>query len=305
MYETRITQRIENGLEIQTLENHSLRVDIIPAMGGKIASIFNKKCDKEFLWQNSTLDLRVNEPGNSYDHNFWGGVDELLPNDIPEEIDGKTYPDHGELWTSRLEYAIAENAMSVYGLLPISGLFYQKTVSLEAISSKIKLEYNIINQSGERRRFLWKFHAALRIAKGDRLITGSRKARIVNIEASRFTETDEFLWPKIEGTDASLVPEKNGTMDFFYLYDSPVGEMTLLTEREKYRFSYHYDRKVFPYQWYFASYGQFRNHYTAILEPASAMPVQVNIAADQCQCSVLQSGEEINTLVEIYAGENS
>src|SRR5690606_1700584 len=303
MYEPRITQSIENGLEIQTLENHSLRVDIIPAMGGKIASIFNKKCDKEFLWQNSAIDLRVNEPGNSYDHNFWGGVDELLPNDIPEEIDGKTYPDHGELWTSRLEYAIAENAMSVYGLLPISGLFYQKTVSLEAISSKIKLEYNIINYSGERRRFLWKFHAALRMAKGDRLITGSRKARIVNIEASRFTETDEFLWPKIEGTDAALVPEKNGSMDFFYLYDSPVGEMTLLTEREKYRFSYHYDPKVFPYQWYFASYGQFRNHYTAILEPASAMPVQVNIAADQWQCSVLESGEGINTLLGIYAGE--
>lgn len=304
MHKALITQRVERGLDILTIENSHLRVDIVPTLGGKVSSVFNKECGKEFLWNDAKLNLLENQPGDDYDSNFWGGIDELLPNDIPEEIDGKTYPDHGELWTSRLEYSVSENEVSVYGLLPLSGLYYRKTIRLQADAPKINLEYNIINQSGKRRQFLWKLHAALCISEGDRLVTPARRAKIVNSDASRFRDTGEFSWPIVDGVDASVVPKKDGTMDFFYLYDSPEGEMSLLMDGGKYRFSYHYDQRVFPYQWYFASYGQFRGHYTAILEPASAMPVRVNEAANLGQCSVLDSGETIDTVVTIYAGRN-
>ncbi|GGH03456.1 hypothetical protein GCM10007415_44580 [Parapedobacter pyrenivorans] len=304
MRKTLITPRMEQGLDIICMENDHLRVDVIPALGGKISSVFNKEYKKEFLWHNEKLDLQENRPGDDYDSHFLGGIDELLPNDLPEEIDGTAYPDHGELWTCRLEHAVSENAVSVYGVLPLSGLHYRKTVCLETGTAKIKLTYHIINESGERRRFLWKLHAALRIAPGDRLVTPARQAKVVNLAASRFGDPGEFKWPVIAGVDASVVPEKNGTMDFFYLYDSPAGEMALLSENGKCRFSYLYDQRVFPYQWYFASYGQFRDHYTAILEPASAMPVQVNEAADRGQCSVLEPGESIDTVVTIYAGGN-
>ncbi|HWK56950.1 MAG TPA: hypothetical protein VNQ80_06425 [Parapedobacter sp.] len=304
MHETRITPREEYGLEIICIENDHLRVDVIPALGGKISSVFNKAYHKEFLWYNAALGLRENHPGDDYDSNFWGGIDELLPNDLPEEIDGTAYPDHGELWTTRLAYEVVENAVSVYGLLPLSGLQYRKTVSLEAGSPEIKLAYRLVNQSGERRKFLWKLHAALRIARGDRLATPARQAKVVNAAASRFGDPGTFSWPAITGIDASVVPEKNGTMDFFYLYDAPEGEMALLTDEGNCRFAYRYDQQVFPYQWYFASYGQFRDHYTAILEPASAMPVRVNEAADLGQCSVLEPGGAIDTVVTIYAGGN-
>jgi hypothetical protein len=40
------------------------------------------------------------ERGADYDSNFYGGIDELIPNDIPENIDGIDDPDHGELWTT-------------------------------------------------------------------------------------------------------------------------------------------------------------------------------------------------------------
>lgn len=299
-----ITSRNENGLDILTIENHHLRVDIIPALGGKINSVFNKEFGKEFLWINTALELRGYQPGDDYDSNFWGGVDELLPNDIPEDIDGIGYPDHGELWTTGLDHSMSENHVSVYGLLPLSGLYYEKAIYLDTNAPKIRVNYSIVNQSGGRRRFLWKLHAALRISEGDRLVTPARKAKMVSSEASRLHDAGEFLWPILEGVDASVVPQKNNTMDFFYLYDSPDGEMSMVTDGGKYRFSYHYDQRVFPYQWYFASYGQFRDHYTAILEPASAMPVSVNEAADLGQCSVLEPGAEVNTQVTIYAGAN-
>lgn len=299
---TFVTQRMEQGLDILVVENDHLCVTIIPMLGGKISSVYNKRFNKEFLWSNTGLELRKNQPGDDYDSNFWGGIDELLPNDLPEQLDGIAYPDHGELWTARLEYKILSNGVAVYGRLPLSGLYYRKTVYLHEDAPKINVEYNIINQSGKCRRFLWKLHAALRIAEGDRLVSGARKAKIVSPGASRFDETGEFPWPTLRGIDASVVPKKGNTMDFFYLYDSPGGNMSLITDNGKYRFSYHYDPLVFPYQWYFASYGQFRGHYTAILEPASAMPANVNEAAKLGQCSVLEADEEVNTVVVIYAG---
>ena len=81
--------------------------------------------------------------------------------------------------------------------------------------------------------------------------------------------------------------------------------MNFLSEGGNHLFRYQYDKKIFPYQWYFASYGGFLNHYTAIIEPCTSMPMSVNNAKALHQCTVLEPGEEINTLVSIYAGKNN
>lgn len=302
MHKSTISKREVNSLTVLSIENDHLRVEIVPELGGKITSVINKKYDNEFLWSNRGLKLQKYYAGDDYDTNFWGGIDELLPNDIPETIDGIDYPDHGELWTTRLEYTLQSDVILLEGLLPLSGLYYQKKVSLADGSPNVILSYTITNRTKSPRKFLWKLHAALQIASGNRLASAARKAKIVDPDSSRFKDMGEFEWPVIEGVDASVVPPKESTMDFFYLYDSPKGEMSLVADA--YRFTYEYDQRIFPYQWYFASYGQFRDHYTAILEPASAMPVSVNEAATLGQCSVLAPGDGLSTEVVIYAGNN-
>lgn len=299
-----IPEKEENGITLLVLENKKIRAEIAPGLGGKFTSIRNKELAKEFLWRNASLELEKLPAGADYDTNFQGGIDELIPNDIPEPIDGIDYPDHGELWTTALDYRTDGKQVFLSGILPLSGLLYQKTVSLHAGKPEIEIRYTIRNTTGRPRHFLWKLHAALQISAGDRLLTPASRGRIVYPGSSRFTDRGEFAWPEIDGTDASVVPPQTGTMDFFYLYGTTEGTMSMLSDGDTFRFSYRYDPAVFPYQWYFASYGQFRDHYTAILEPASAMPVSVNEAAALGQCTVLNPGQEINTTVTIYAGEN-
>ncbi len=101
-----ITQEIIHNLTAYIIQNDHLRVTIFPALGGKITSVFNKKINNEFLWTNASLTLQSHTAGADYDSNFFGGIDELLPNDIPENIDGISYPDHGELWTTPLEWEV-------------------------------------------------------------------------------------------------------------------------------------------------------------------------------------------------------
>lgn len=293
-----------NGIELLTGENDHIKFEIVPASGGKILSIYNKHLHKEFLWRNINLIPKIHQPDADYDANFIGGIDELLPNDIPETIDSITYPDHGELWTTPLDYELYEDRISVFGKLKLSGLYYKKTILLEANAPVINLEYTIKNESDSIRNFLWKLHAALRIEEGDQLISDAKKGKVVDLDYSRFKNLNEFTWPFIENTDASIVPNKNNSIDFFYLYDIEQAEMKLLCNKGNHLFNYSYNKKVFPFQWYFASYGGFLNHYTAILEPSTSMPISVNDAKESGQCTVLEPGQEINTVVRIYAGEN-
>ncbi len=294
-----------NEVEVITCENGHIKFEIAPAAGGKIISIFNKKLGKEFLWRNESLLLETLETGADYDSNFYGGIDELLPNDIPENIDGVDYPDHGELWTTRLDYELNEDSIAVFGKLKLSGLYYKKTVHFNANKPMIHLEYKIKNESGGQRNFLWKLHAALAIEEGDQLITTAKKGKVVDPDYSRFNNLNEFDWPVIENTNASTVPAKNNSVDFFYLYDIEQSGMEFLSGKGKHLFSYRYDKNVFPYQWYFASYGGLLDHYTAIIEPCSSMPMSINDAKNLNQCSILAPNEEINTVVNIYAGENN
>lgn len=93
-----ISLNIKNGIEILTIKKDHLELSIAPALGGKIFSIFTRHRQKEFLWTNKNLSLKINSKGVDYDSNFPGGIDELIPNDSPETIDSISYPDHGEFW---------------------------------------------------------------------------------------------------------------------------------------------------------------------------------------------------------------
>jgi len=298
----KISKNYINGIEVLAMENNHLKCQLVPASGGKFISIFNKTLQKEFLWTNKNLSLAVYEPGTEYDPHFFGGIDELIPNDIPENINGIDYPDHGELWTTELNYSIENNKIILSGVLQQSELYYSKTVSLDDDDSAITLEYNISNESSSIKHFLWKLHAALHIQENDKLVTSATKAKVVDPAYSRFSNTNEFEWPMVENTDASIVPAQKNTMDFFFLYNTPVAQMKMLSNDNQHEFSYTYNKNIFPYQWYFASYGGFLDHYTAVLEPCTAMPLSVNDAKALNQCSVLQPGEELKTNVRIFAG---
>jgi len=149
-----ISSSITNGIEILTMESQELIFSIAPALGGKITGIYNKELDKEFLWTNEKNPLKIHSCGADYDSNFYGAIDELIPNDIAETIDSVAYPDHGELWTTVLQSKVADEKITVYGKLELSGLYYSKTIYPDPNSPILYLDYKIKNESNLQRNFL-------------------------------------------------------------------------------------------------------------------------------------------------------
>jgi hypothetical protein len=294
-----------DGVALFCLESDWLRVLVAPSVGGRIVSILDQRSGYEFLWQNRALRLERLPAGSAYDPNFYGGIDELLPNDLPESWDSLTGLDHGELWTTTLNCRVDGHRLTLGALLPGCGLAYERVMHLRPDQPCLDFHYRIRNTTAERRRFLWKLHAALAIQRGDFIDCPARYGQVVDPAWSRFKTTAPFPWPELEGTTANLIPAANGTMDFFYLFNLRAGQIAWRRPGVELALAYRFETRIFSYCWLFASYGGFEGHYTVILEPCTTMPLSVRDAAALNQCSVLEPGTVLETKVELWAGRSA
>jgi hypothetical protein len=291
-----------DGVLLIRLESVHLQVDVAPSVGGRVVRVIDKRSGYDFLWHNASLPLELKHSGSEYDPNFYGGIDELLPNDLAEPIQGVQCPDHGELWTMPLTSEIVHDRLTLRGHLPRFGLDYQREMLLRQDSPRVDFKYRICNTTTRLRQFLWKLHAAVAVTEGDRIECPAQIGQVVDPAWSRFKTTAPFPWPTLDGRATHIVPARDGTMDFFYLSNLAAGEMFWHRPSAGLKFGYEFDTRIFPYAWLFASWGGFLGHYTIILEPCTTMPMSVNEAAAKRQCTVLEPGQALETSVSLYAG---
>ena len=266
------------------LENSLLRIEVDPEHGGRVTSFFSKANQTEFLWYDPSR-LPVN-PALDYDGNFAGGMDELVPCDLPEH----GFPDHGELWTQTLQATFDQDRLVLEGRLPKCGLYYKRTMSVN--NNYIISNYLLQNLTSRPLDFMWKLHAAWAIAPGDRLA----------VPASCFQAADPGDWSKaatalpVRWNGSYDVPAMDGTSDFFYLTDLSNGSMEL-HRRDGQCFRCDFDTAVFPCAWVFASFGRLNGSRTLIMEPCTNYPVSLDDAVKAHCCARLDPGGLLSTEV--------
>lgn len=293
------------GVATRTLESGSLSMEVVPDIGGRIVRLVEKSSGHQFLWRNPALRLQPAAPGSAYDPLFFGGIDEVIPGDLEEVVDGISCPDHGELWTLALEASLLEDTFVLRGRLPRCGLTYERRIRLHDELPMVEWLYRIENPNPQPRAFLWKLHAALEIQPGDRIVCPARRARVADPAWSRFSATEPFAWPCIEGRRADIIPAPGAGADFYFLYELERGELGWWRPEADLAFLYSFPLEVFPYACVFASYGALLGHYTAVLEPATSMPLSVNAAKALGQCAVLAPGAAVEARVCLRAGRAS
>lgn len=266
------------------LENSLLRIEVDSNHGGRITSFLGKQSQTEMLWYDATR-LPVN-PALDYDGNFAGGMDELVPCDLPEH----GFPDHGELWTQPLQATFEGSQLVLEGRLPKSGLSYRRVMNLEY--NTLVSRYTLENVGSTPLDFMWKLHAALAIAPGDRLLAPARCQQAA----------DPGDWSKaVSGLPCHwkgdyTIPEMDGSSDFFYLTDLLDGSLEL-QKQSGLSFRCDFDLEVFPCAWIFASFGRLNNSRTLIMEPCTNYPISLDDAVKAKCCARLAPGEKITSVV--------
>ncbi|WP_313999397.1 DUF4432 family protein [uncultured Paenibacillus sp.] len=304
--------------DIRTLimENDLLKIVIMPDLGAKIWQITYKPRGKDLLWQNPRLKPRQLPFHAVYDDQFFGGWDELFPNDIPETLAGEAYPDHGEIWTLPWQFAVEksepdEAVVKLWTETPISNSRIEKTVTLRAGEPKIRFRHRIVNNGNKELPYLWKLHTAMEVDRDTRIDLPASKVYVEEFGSPRTGKGGvTYLWPYASDEQGNrhdmrrALPASAGASEFQYASDTREGWCAITHTKEEVGFALSYDKSQLPHCWLFASYGGWRGLNTVILEPCSGYPVSVNEGRRQGTHASLAPGASLacEVTATVYEG---
>lgn len=199
------------------LADDSVRLAVIPELGGKIVSLRSVRSGREWLWANPYLPLREPERGGSYVQRFdSGGWDEVLPTVDPCKVEGTPWggglTDHGEMWCRAWHVTEAgRDAVSLELDDPGLPVRVRRRISLGPGEGRVSIGYTLHNRGGEAVPFIWAAHPLMAIEPGMRieLPPGMRVGCVAKIGAAPVRSGETFDWPYAGGFDFSHVPGRD------------------------------------------------------------------------------------------------
>lgn len=194
--------------ETVLLSGDLLKVSFVPAIGGKIVSLYDQIAEREWLWTDQTRPLRRPVPGGQFADYDISGFDECFPTigacEYPDPpYSGRPLPDHGELWATSWSCTANRDtvAMSATGrVLP-----YRLTRAARIEGRTLRLDYELVNRGTARLRYHWSAHPLFAVAPGMRIELPERPRLIKEFGLGGMVGADdplgrqgylaEYQWP--------------------------------------------------------------------------------------------------------------
>ncbi|HEU4641567.1 MAG TPA: hypothetical protein VFS44_03865 [Gemmatimonadaceae bacterium] len=183
------------------------RVVIIPALGGKIASL--QLGGREWLWTSDVIPRQPPVDGASYvEMGDSGGYDECFPTiapcTLPSNIacfGGLSLPDHGELWSQPSTFTLETRPEGMYAATGWFGrrMPYRFVRAIFVGSDRVEMRYAVTNDGASPLPFLWSAHPLLPLGKGTRLVLPeAARVRVWSQHGIDLGGTGrELRWPRV------------------------------------------------------------------------------------------------------------
>jgi len=296
-----------NGLRAIQLENRLLRVVVLPEAGAKIWQIAYKPLDAALLWNRPGMAPAVHGLGAVYDDVWSGGWDELFPNDEAATLDGKSLPDHGELWTGNWDAMPFQQAgaagMRLSYATPVSGFFVEKTLLLKPEAATLEIRYRLTNRGAAAFPFLFKLHPAFAVSASHRIdFPPMTVVREPEFPGTLAEAPLCFPWPHaplVKGTvDLRPVPDaSSGALHFFYGAGLASGWCGVTNRATRLAAVLRFDPEIFSSCWLFATHGGWNDLNVAVPEPATGYPFRMQSMIDEGRARWLAPCESLETTV--------
>lgn len=309
------------GYRTVFLENDLLRIGILLDKGADLFQFTYKPADLDYLWRSPVgllhrdrfVATRASSSGAFLDA-YHGGWQEILPGGGPAEYRGAELGLHGEVTHLGWEMDILEDSPEQVAIrlsvacvrLPLR---LERVMRLQRGQPTLFIEETVTNLSPGPVDFMWGHHPAFGapfLKAGVQLFIPAAGGRVHAPQFAPngvFTPGQEFTWPHIQDragrlVDLSQVPgPQAGFADLLYLQGLSDGWYALLDPDSGLGFGLAWDKRVFPYLWFWLEYGGHSDYpwwdqvYCLALEPWTSIPNGLPQALQAKTVLTLKGGE--------------
>ena len=275
-----IYKNVFKGIESIVLENKILKIVLLPSIGGKIASIYNKEKDFELLFQNKNNEYSHPKLNDNFAEFDASGFDDAFPTIDISEVNycGEKiiYPDHGEIWSSSLDYKISADQVELFLQSAILPYYYKKTISLNNESLNIK--YHIENTATQPFPCIWAMHCLVNCEENMELTFPKTTSEILNVQ-------DSINLGIVNTQHQYPIAKNNSHKDYYlnkvgkkscnntekYYVNGPVteGKCSIYYPDHNILYSVNFDKDKMPYLGFWVTEGGFRGDYNCAFEPTN------------------------------------
>ncbi|MCY9667169.1 hypothetical protein M5X11_19890 [Paenibacillus alginolyticus] len=292
-------------------QTNGISLTVIPALGSKVASLVNRKTNREWLWR-SGKPLGNTGYGSSFTTGDESGWDEMFPSInqcfYPEKPwQNQMIPDHGEVWSLEWSSQCVEDEL----YCRVNGVHFPHT--LEKVYSfaeedTLRIDYCVKNHSLSPFSFLWAAHPLFQVREGMILHVPNdmTQIEISYSEQQRLgVFNDRKSWPLIQtdngSVDLSLIePAKGKFAEKYYFADKVKhGWAQLSDPATGEAVTLRFPPEQVPYLAIWANYGGYGGHYHFAIEPATGKMDDLAHAMGQNETATVEALGEYRWFIEV------
>lgn len=294
------------------LGNSHLRVEVLPALGGKLSSLRLLPDGPELL-QQPLAPYSLRDAAMGFDKSDASGWDECLPSVSACEVDtpaGRiTIPDHGDFWRVAWKAEQQEDGLRMTADGFSLPLRFEKTLRLN--NNALEIEYSVTNKAEYAIDYAWSAHPLFAIERGDRILLPSSVEQI-QVEASNRLGPPgtKHAWPLAILADTGTTDLRiaggieDGVADKVYTTAPIEGWCALERAKLKQRISVRFDTKTAPFLGLWLCYGGWPQgglhaQHCIALEPCTAPADSLATAIEKGWATRLSGGERNSWPIEI------
>ena len=201
----------KDGLDRIRLQNRHVELAVVPAAGGKIIDLVDRRSGHNWLWRNPHIPLaRASRDADFEREQDSGGWDEVLLSIKPGKIHSvsdqfQAIPDHGDL--IGCEWSVDELQVSpvgdvVCGMTAIGSSApyrFERRIRLPKAKPVVELSYSLTNDGDEPLPCYWCAHPLLAVEPDTSIdISGALPLRVDDAATrKRAAAENEQHWPKL------------------------------------------------------------------------------------------------------------
>jgi galactose mutarotase-like enzyme len=305
------------GFQAIRLESEQLRVIMVPELGAKIVSLFDKVQAYEWL----VPPMRPLKPtlyGADFVSQDMSGWDEMFPTIIACDYPGKgaqqgiSLPDHGEVWSLPWEVDQAgpdKLTLSITGpILP-----YRLTRTAELVAANIlQLSYQLVNLGEENMPYLWSAHPQFTADSDTEIVLPAQVTEVCNTIAESWgwgAMERRYTWPEALAVNGSVVridrigpPSLHTARKFFVPPEVRVDWAGLLRRTSKHWLRFEWDARQIPYLGIWVDEGAINSAPVAAPEPMTGYYDSLAVAWHNQRVATIDPGALQNWTLVVRVG---